>query len=266
MKHKEISPMLKKNKRLRRLYIFVIVSFIVPILFIVFRMIFNTVPPSDRAYHSQADYALMLVQCLLGLAAMNIPSILSRRLSFEIPMVLYALYIVFLYCAIFLGEVRSFYYVIPFWDDVLHCMSSMMTGLFAFLLVTILNRNEKTIFSLSRGFVAVFAFCSSLTIGALWEIYEFCCDGLFHFNMQKFMTADGTVLAGHAALADTVTDLAVDCIGALISALIGFFAIKNDKKWIVPALKIKGGGPVGETEETEELPKEVSTPGEKQEK
>lgn len=236
MKHRNLSPVLQKNKKIRRLYIFVVLSFIVPILFIVFRMLFSTVPASDKAYHSNADYALMLVQCLLGLIAINIPSLLSRRFNFEVPMVLYGLYIVFLYCAIFLGEVRSFYYVIPFWDDILHCMSSMMTGLFAFMLVTILNRNENTVFTLSRGFVVLFAFCFSITIGALWEIYEFVFDGLLGLNMQKFMEADGTILTGRAALSDTMTDLIVDSIGALISTLLGYLAIKADKKWIVPSL------------------------------
>lgn len=235
MMRKERSAV-KKNVRVLHLYIFVVISFIVPILHIIFRMQFNKIPVSDKAYHSHADYILMLIQCLLGLIAINIPSILSKRLNFDVPIILYCLYIVFLYCAIFLGEVRSFYYVIPFWDVILHCMSSIMTGLFAFMLVTILNHNENTVFTLSRGFIAMFAFCFSLAIGALWEIYEFCFDGILGLNMQKFITAEGEILTGREALSDTMTDLIVDGIGALISTLIGYFAIKFDRKWIIPTL------------------------------
>ena len=105
-----------------------LLGFIVPIIFIVLMMIFGTTPQNEAGYHSQADYALMLVQCLLGLVVVHIPSFLEKRLKFELPTVLYVLYLIFLYCAITLGEVRSFYYTIPHWDVFLHAFSSVMTG------------------------------------------------------------------------------------------------------------------------------------------
>ena len=112
------------------LYIGVTLSFIVPIIFIVLMMVFGKGSMSDAGYHSKADYALMIVQCVLGLISINLPSLLAKRFKFEIPVVLYALFTIFLYCAIFLGEVRSFYYVIPYWDSILHCFSSLMLGFF----------------------------------------------------------------------------------------------------------------------------------------
>lgn len=239
MNKKEFSPIYTKNKNILLLYIFVTISFIIPIFYIICRMIMNDVPTADVSYHSNPDYALMLVQCILGLFAINIPSILSRRFCFEVPLLLYGLYIVFLYCAIFLGEVRRFYYTVPFWDSILHCMSSIMTGLFAFMLVTILNRNEKTVFTLSRGFVALFAFCFSMAIGALWEIYEFVFDGILGLNMQKFLTGEGVPLVGRDALADTMSDIIVDLIGALVATLLGYLAIKADKQWIIPSLSVE---------------------------
>ena len=115
-------------------------------------------------------------------------------------MMLYGMYIVFLYCAIFLGEVRSFYYGVPHWDVILHAFSSLMLGFFGFMLITILNRNEKTIMNLSPIFTAVFSLCFAIAFGTIWEIYEFTIDSTLGLNMQKYITADGTVLAGRAAL------------------------------------------------------------------
>ena len=73
-----------------------------------------------------------LLQCLLGIAAILVPISLMRRWDVEIPRVMFLLYIGFLYCAIFLGEVRSFYYVVPHWDTILHACSGAMLGALGF--------------------------------------------------------------------------------------------------------------------------------------
>ena len=110
---------MKRKPRTRReriglfLYCSVILSFVIPIIFLVVRMFIGHVPQNEAGYHSSADYALMIVQCLLGLVVINLPQLLSKQFRFELPVSLYVMYIVFLYCAIFLGEVRSFYYIIP---------------------------------------------------------------------------------------------------------------------------------------------------------
>ena len=225
-------------KRARIMYVFTLISFILPIVFIVIRMVFfsDSVDENEAGYHSKADYILMIVECLLGCLVINIPTILSRRFKFEIPVVLYTFYIIFLYCAIFLGEVRSFYYVIPGWDNILHTMSSVMLGFFGLMVVYILNRDEHVMVKLSPFFISLFAFSFAVTIGSLWEIYEFSFDGLLGLNMQKFMTADGVVLSGHDALRDTMKDIIVDTIGALASSTIGYFSIKYEKSWFKPKL------------------------------
>lgn len=226
-----------RQKRLNRfLYYSVTVSFIVPIIFLVVQMLTGNVPKNEAGYHSGADYALMIVQCLLGLVVINLPVVLSRQLRFEVPMVLYALYLIFLYCSIFLGEVRSFYYVIPHWDSVLHAFSSLMLGFFGFMVIAIINRDEHIMVRLSPVFAAIFAFCFALTIGCIWEIYEFTFDGILGLNMQKFITADGQVLLGHEALRDTMKDLIIDAAGAAVSSAVGYFAIVRDQKWIYPKL------------------------------
>ena len=228
--------MKKKNRLGRILYFWVNLSFLVPIVYLILRLIFGGGSSNEAGYHSDSDYLLMLMQCILGLVTIHLPSILERRLRFELPGLLYGFYIVFLYCAIFLGEVRSFYYLFPRWDSILHFFSSMMTGFFGLMVVTILNRDRPVSMNLSPLFVCLFAFCFSVTIGSLWEIYEFLGDGLFGLNMQKFMTAQGELLVGHDALRDTMKDIIVDVLGALLASVIGMISIRRGTRWYIPTL------------------------------
>lgn len=241
MKNKEKSvktkPTRTKQEKLQlAAYIFTAISFIVPIIYLIFKMIFGTIEESEAGYHSAADYTLMIIQCALGLLVLNVPSLLGKKFKFEVPPFLYVYYVFFLYCSIFLGEVQSFYYKFPWWDSFLHCTSSLMIGFFGFMVITILNRNDKIVLNLSPFFVCLFAFCFAVMIGALWEIYEYTFDGLLGLNMQKFMLADGTVLKGHAALSDTMKDIMTDALGALIASIIGYAGLKKNPKWLIPKI------------------------------
>ena len=217
-------------------YYIVLISFIVPIFFLIYRIATWDANNTSLGIHSREDYLLMLVQCILGVIVIHVPSFLTKKLKFELPVLLYVMYVIFLYCAIFLGEIRSFYYTVPHWDDFLHLFSSMMTGLLAALFVTILNKDDKLVFQLSPFFVALFAFAFSMAIGAIWEIYEFVGDGILGLNMQRYITVDGEILIGHEALVDTMKDIIVDLIGALIASTICYLSIKFNKGWIVPTL------------------------------
>ena len=228
--------MKQKNRLGRILYFWVNLSFLVPIVYLILRLIFGGGSSNEAGYHSDSDYLLMLMQCILGLVTIHLPGILERRLRFELPGLLYGFYIVFLYCAIFLGEVRSLYYLFPRWDSILHFFSSLMTGFFGLMVVTILNRDRHVSMNLSPLFVCLFAFCFSVTIGSLWEIYEFIGDGLFGLNMQKFMTAQGELLVGHNALRDTMKDIIVDVLGALLASVIGMISIRRGTRWYIPTL------------------------------
>lgn len=232
---------MKQKHRLGKiLYFWVNLSFLVPIVYLVLRMIFGGGSTNEAGYHSESDYLLMLMQCVLGLITIHLPSILERKLRFELPSLLYGFYIVFLYCAIFLGEVRSFYYLVPRWDSICHFFSSMMMGFFGLMVITILNRDEHIAMDLSPFFLCLFAFCFSVTMGSLWEIYEFAADGLFGMNMQKFMTAQGELLVGHEALRDTMKDIIVDVLGAFLASCIGMFSIRRGLHWYIPALTKDG--------------------------
>ena len=184
--------------------------------------------PSNGYMHGQSDYVLMFIQCLLGLVVLSLPSILQRKLHMTIPNFIYIMYYIFLYCAIILGEVMNFYYVIPHWDIILHFFSGAMLGALGFILVSQLNDSEKIRVSLSPAFIALFAFCFALSCGAVWEVYEFVFDGVLGLNMQKFITASGETLTGHLALRDTMTDLIVDAAAAALIACIGYARLKAD--------------------------------------
>lgn len=180
----------------------------------------------------RSDYVLMLIQCILGMVIMFLPSMLERKWRIAIPSFMHIVFVVFLYAAIYLGEVRSFYYKVPQWDTVLHAFSGAMIGALGFSIVKLLNDSEKVKINLSPAFVAVFAFSFALAIGALWEIYEFSFDQLLGLNMQKSMRADGTPMVGRMALADTMKDLIVDALGALATSIMGFISLKYKKGWL----------------------------------
>ena len=169
----------------------------------------------------KSDYLLMLTQCFLGLIVMALPTLITHKLKLMVPNAMCILYYIFLYCAIFLGEIFSFYYLVPHWDLCLHAMSGAMLGALGFILVDWLNKDEHVKLSMSPLFVSIFAFSFALAVGALWEIYEFSFDSILGLNMQKFRNEDGTLLIGSAALSDTMEDLIIDAIAAATVAFIG---------------------------------------------
>ena len=141
---------------------------------------------------------------------------------------MYILYFVFYTVQYILGG-KELYFLIPHWDSILHAFSGAMLGALGFSLVSILNGSKRLKLNLSPFFVSLFAFCFALAAGTVWEIYEYTFDGLLSLNMQKFALEDGTLLVGRQALSDTMKDLIVDALSALIISIIGFFTIKKDK-------------------------------------
>lgn len=227
---------MKKNKInwQKILSYFVIITLVSTIVFLVFAI--NKAPivadPNEPFIRIKSDYVLMLSQCILGVVAMLLPGMLEHKLKIEIPSNMLILYTIFLYSAIYLGEVKSFYYNVPNWDNILHTFSGAMIGALGFSIVTLLNKTEEVPMNLSPLFVALFSFCFAVTLGVVWEFYEFTFDGLLGLNMQKFALEDGTQLIGRDALTDTMIDLFVDAVGALIISIIGYISLKYNKGWI----------------------------------
>lgn len=187
----------------------------------------DTAPEGMPHAKVKSDYLLMLTQCILGAVVMLLPSLINRKWSVPIPRKIYIAYYVFLFCAIFLGEVFDFYYVIPHWDIILHAFSGAMLSALGFIMVDLLNANQRVSVDLSPFFESIFAFCFALALGAIWEIYEFAGDMLLGLNMQKAYTANGTALIGKAALLDTMEDMIVDAVAAAVVAIAGYKANKR---------------------------------------
>ena len=222
-----------KQKIGKILTIIVMMSFIAPLGFLIYKIATtsNIIDENIADGRVRSDYVLMLLECILGIFAILLPGILTKKLKVQIPDKMYCLYLIFLYAAIFLGEIQDFYYSIPYWDTILHGLSGVMTGFIGFSLIDILNKeNEKV--TLSPFFVAFFAFCFAVQVGVIWELYEYISDGVFGTNMQKFKLRDGTVLIGRLAVKDTMEDLIVDGIGAFVASLIGYISLKYKKGWI----------------------------------
>lgn len=180
----------------------------------------------------KSDYVLMLLQCVVGIVALLLPSLLQKKFGLEIPSRMMIVYAVFLYCSIYLGEVRSFYYLIPHWDNLLHTFSGAMLGALGFSVITLLNRTDRVPLTLSPAFVAVFGFCFAVAVGVVWEVYEFLADGVLGTNMQKFALESGEKLVGRAAVHDTMIDLIVDAVGALVVSVIGYLSLKFKTGWL----------------------------------
>lgn len=225
----------KKEKRLdkRKKLVFIFV-FILLALSVVYAAIMLVHAPSGKSSnvfeYGKSDYVLMILQCVVGMIVIFLPHRVETIFNVDIPDIMEIIYFIFLFCAIYLGEVQNFYYRIPFWDMILHGFSAVMLGALGFVIVDFLNSSKKTSISLSPFFVSLFAFCFATTCGVVWEMYEYTADQLLGTNMQKFITAQGQVLAGHAALGDTMKDIMVDMAGALVIVVLGYLNLKYRAK------------------------------------
>ncbi len=198
--------------------------------------------------------------CVLTLILFVLPAFVERNFRIDVPDTLEIIILLFIFCAEILGEIQAYYIAYPFWDTMLHTTNGFLAAAIGFSMVDILNRNKRFSFSMSPLFMAITAFCFSMTIGVLWEFFEFGADYFFHTDMQKdtvlnaiyTVTFDPTNsnqvipveditaiyiasgkenlwFAGYLdiGLYDTMKDLFVNFIGAIVFSVIGFFYIKN---------------------------------------
>lgn len=205
--------------------------------------------PGERSIHRKITLALQWVM-LVGLAfsiyerqwlntvviggillLTALPMVILRRLEIFIPPEFELLTIAFIFAALFLGETRDYYSRFWWWDLALHTTSGMLLGILGFLLVYVLNETPRLDLHMQPGFVAFFAFCFALAVGALWEVFEFAMDELAGTNMQTPFLGDPS------GLTDTMWDLIVDALGALMIALAGYVYMKRGmtsfiERWI----------------------------------
>ncbi len=201
--------------------------------------------------------------CILTLILFTIPIIIDQKLNIKLPSALEIIIFLFIFSAEILGEINNFYGQFKNWDTILHTINGFLCAAIGFSLIDILNRSERFHTKLSPIFVALVAFCFSMTIGVLWEFFEFGADVLVHTDMQKdnivstissvalnekkenkavevnninktvIYNKNNEIIAiingGYLdiGLRDTMKDLIVNFIGAVVFSIIGWFYIKD---------------------------------------
>jgi len=126
-----------------------------------------------------------LFMCSLSLMLFLAPAFFEKNFGIELPSVLEIIILLFIFASQILGELGSYYLKFPLWDTMLHTVNGFICAAVGFSMVDLLNRNTKGKFSLSPVYLAIAAFCFSMTIGVLWEFFEFGCDILLKTDMQK---------------------------------------------------------------------------------
>ena len=204
--------------------------------------------------------------CVLTLILFLVPTFIERKIHVDLPDTLEIIIMLFIFAAEILGEIQAYYITFPYWDTMLHTINGFLCAAIGFALVDILNRSERFSIQLSPLFLAITAFCFSMTIGVLWEFFECIMDQFFFLDMQKdtivntissvmldpkggnhptairnitdviVVTADGTQhalgLGGYLdiGILDTMKDLFVNFIGAVVFSIIGYFYVKSRGK------------------------------------
>ena len=203
------------------------------------------------------EYESMFV-CLLELVLFMLPIFIQQNFGIELPSTLEIIILLFIFAAEILGELGCYFITYPYWDSMLHTTTGFLCAATGFALIDILNRNSRIKFQLSPVYVALAAFCFSMTVGVMWEFFEFGMDRLFHMDMQKDtviqsvtsvmldptnsnipVTIDGihsVAVNGQdlgfdgyldIGLYDTMEDLFVNFVGAVVFSTIGYFYIKH---------------------------------------
>ena len=139
---------------------------------------------------------------------------MKKSFGVYLPGSLQIIITLFIFGAQYLGEIKNFYDKIPWWDTMLHTTSGIILGVIGFMFVYLLNKSYSNSIKLSPFFVVMFAFCFAVTMGVFWEFFEFSADRILGTNMQKFRFPE----LGQDGLVDTMTDLFVDAVGALITS------------------------------------------------
>ena len=200
--------------------------------------------------------------CILTLILFLLPTIFERKLKVDLPDTLQIIILLFIFAAEILGEIRAYYTTYQGWDTMLHTLNGFLCAAIGFSLVDMLNREERFSLELSPAFMAIVAFCFSMTIGILWEFFECAMDLFFLLDMQKDSIVnqistvmldptggntavvikditDVIVVAGgeeislglggflDIGLLDTMKDLFVNLIGAVVFSIVGYFYVKS---------------------------------------
>lgn len=199
--------------------------------------------------------------CAMTLVLFLVPAFFQKNFGIELPTTLEIIIMLFIFAAEILGEIGAYYVKVPLWDTMLHTTNGFLCAAIGFSLVDLLNRNNRFRFHLSPLYLSIVAFCFSMTIGVLWEMFEFSADMLFATDMQKdfvvtqissvaldptlsnkavvvenisevYINGEPLGLGGYLdiGIIDTMKDLIVNFVGAVVFSVIGFFYVKSRGK------------------------------------
>lgn len=210
--------------------------------------------------------------CFLSLILFLMPFIIEEKFDLELPSTLEIIILLFIFASQILGEVSAFYQIVDNWDDILHTINGFIMGAIGFSFVNLLNKTPNIHMELSPIFVVLVSFCFSMTVGVLWEFGEYGYDKIMKTDAQKDTYIDtiysvnfdknnsnkvikkqinsiivnGEEWDGYLdiGLIDTITDLFVNLIGAIVFSVFGYFYLTNDKFKIVENLLIKKRGEI----------------------
>ena len=213
-----------------------------------------------QAVHSNWNNVFL---CGLTLILFTVPTLITNKLNIELPSFLEITVYLFIFAAEILGEIQNFYGVFKHWDTMLHTLNGFLCAAVGFSLIDIINRGERFNIKLSPLFLSLVAFCFSMTVGVLWEFYEYASDRYFLLDMQKdrivqvissvelneenknvpvvlkditktdiYYNNDKdkiTIEGGYLELGinDTMKDLFVNFIGAVVCSILGYLYVKN---------------------------------------
>lgn len=223
----------KKMSKTKLLYIAIRVS--ISLLFII-----NIVGFFIGKDDSQKSRDLFnATQSFLMLLCTFVPGFIERTGKVSVPNVMSVTFICFCLAHFVVGEIGELYVKSKIFDSILHTLSGSMIAILGFSIIRLLNNSEKVDLKLNPMFVAIFVVCFSITIGVLWECVEFAADMITGSNMQRYSdSVTREPFLGRDALFDTMKDLVLDTIGALVVAIISYVDLKKQRghtaiKWFI---------------------------------
>ena len=208
--------------------------------------------------------------CILTLILFIIPIIIDRKLNIKLPSTLEKIIYFFIFAAWILGEIQNFYGIFSYWDTILHTINGFICAAVGFAMIDILNDSQKFFTNMSPIFVVLVSICFSMTVGVLWEFFEYSADRILQLDMQKdtirhvvssvlineqeenkpivLKNIEKTVIYSKnkngdvietvinngyvdIGVEDTIEDLGVNFIGAITFSILGYFYIKDKEKY-----------------------------------
>lgn len=223
----------QKFKFVHAVYILISAILIAAISYMAYIVILRSTSSPGAMPPFQMSNEPEIVLCLLsvGLAGLLLPVLLVRKLRIKVPAIIPILWAIFIFSTVFLGEVCGFYHIAHY-DKVLHALAAFTIAILGFMVIDLFNK-PGAVTTMKPFFIATFAFCFSFSINVLWEVYEFIMDSCFaDSNMQRFMVAPGYPFIGQDALSDTMRDIVIAVIGALVAVIIVHLYTKHRPNWL----------------------------------